>query len=338
MAASLKDLGERNIVRTILPRFVGGVGDDCAVLDCNTQQVIVTTDPVPEPAAKLIGGDPDPYWMGWLLVTINASDLSAAGAVPLGFLAAIEAPSETSVEDFERLLQGISECCDAEGLVYAGGNLREGGRLTAVGTAIGLCKPGKTLHRRGAEDSHVLVSVGDAGVFWQDALTLRRGGTVEDKSSSPVFRPRSQLRVMHQLAKAGVISAAIDNSDGLLPTLNQLAEANNLAVELDLDMIPTVARSNGVEPQRLWLGWGDWNVIATVPSEELGTAQKIALDCDSLATPIGRLAKGTPQVVIKKGNSVTPAPRLESERFAQDSWFARGIDAYIDMLLNVKLP
>lgn len=32
------------------------------------------------------------------------------------------------------------------------------------------------------------------------------------------------------------------------------------------------------------------------------------------------------------------APRLESERFAQDSWFGSGIQGYVDLLLGVDLP
>jgi len=32
------------------------------------------------------------------------------------------------------------------------------------------------------------------------------------------------------------------------------------------------------------------------------------------------------------------APRLESERFAKDSWFTAGIEGYIQALLQVELP
>ena len=31
-------------------------------------------------------------------------------------------------------------------------------------------------------------------------------------------------------------------------------------------------------------------------------------------------------------------PRLESERFAADSWFKVGISAYVESLLNLPLP
>jgi len=115
----------------------------------------VTTDPVPEPAAKVLANDPDPYWMGWLLVTINASDIAASGANPIGFLAAVEAPPTLSVSDFERFFKGIAEACNAEELTFAGGNLREGVKLAAVGTAIGEIDR-KSLGRSGAKVGDII--------------------------------------------------------------------------------------------------------------------------------------------------------------------------------------
>lgn len=74
---TLIDLGERRILQTIIPRIVAGAGDDCASIELPMGQLVATTDPVPPPAAASIGKDDDPFWMGWLLVTINASDLAA---------------------------------------------------------------------------------------------------------------------------------------------------------------------------------------------------------------------------------------------------------------------
>lgn len=340
MSRTLQDLGEREIVRQILPRFSAGIGDDCAILDFMESHLVVTTDPVPEPAAKVLGGDPDPYWMGWLLVIINASDLAAAGANPQAFLAAVEAPPTISVDDFERFLLGVSEACTVEGLQYVGGNLREGNKLAAVGAAVGHCKLGKALRRSGGRAGDIIVSVGSGGIFWRDALLIRNGGTLLAKDASPLFRPRSQLRAMGLLAQEGVIAAAIDNSDGLLPALIQLGAANSLGVRLDLArlVVPGSSLELGVDPARLWLGWGDWNVIAAVHPNALDSAIKIALDEDTVVTPIGELVAGKPEVVVRRGSAAQTAPRLESERFAKDSWFASGIEAYINILLNVELP
>ena len=78
MGERLCDVGERKLLRGLIRKHCQVAGDDCAVLSVALDSVVVTTDPAPPPAAKVIGADDDPYWMGWLLVTINASDLAAS--------------------------------------------------------------------------------------------------------------------------------------------------------------------------------------------------------------------------------------------------------------------
>ena len=152
--------------------------------------------PVPEPAAHILGGDPDAFWKGWLLVTINASDLAASGACPLGFLAALEAPGELPVREFRRFIDGIRAACRAQGLNYVGGNVREGARLTGTGTSLGVCRDWAPVKRSGAQASDIVVSVGSGGLFWRDALSARRGeGGGIDRDTSPlVFTPISGAR------------------------------------------------------------------------------------------------------------------------------------------------
>lgn len=340
MREVLGDLGEREIIRRILPRFSEGIGNDCGVVDVPAGQLIATTDPVPEPAAKVIGLDPDLYWMGWLLVVINASDLAAAGARPVAFLAAIETPSSLEVAEFERLLLGIKEGCSQEGLAYIGGNLREAQKIGAVGVAFGRTEGGRVLRRTGAREGDVVISVGSGGRFWRDALLIRNGSNLRDRQSSPVFRPRSQLQAMRALNEGGAVVAAMDNSDGLLPTLQQLAEANGLVIEVDLQALPSPEGASmlSVDPVRLWLGWGDWNVVAVVRAEEVDRAARIAQGVGSIAVPIGRFVGGEPRVLLRRGTVLKAAPRLESERFAMDSWFSNGIDGYVENLLRAELP
>src|SRR5216684_1382291 len=187
---SLFDFGERRILREIIPRFVADAGDDCASVLLGSSQFVITTDPVPRPAAQVIGRDDDPYWLGWLLVTINASDIAASGARPEGFVAALDLPQKFPVPSFERLLEGIKDSCHVHALRYVGGNIREAKEVAAVGTAFG-SSPCTPLRRRGAKSGDNVVVLGTGGRFWYDAFMLRAGRNVE-KKSSPLFSPIAQ--------------------------------------------------------------------------------------------------------------------------------------------------
>ena len=339
MGERLCDVGERKLLRGLIRKHCQVAGDDCAVLSVALDSVVVTTDPAPPPAAKVIGADDDPYWMGWLLVTINASDLAASGAKPVAFVAAVDAQRDMFVYALDRFLQGVGDSCVSAGLQYAGGNLREATWFSATGTAIGECKAGRALTRRGASPGDLLVSVGRVGVFWRDALIVRNGGEVA-REGSPLYRPESQVRVMYKLAEKGLIGAAMDNSDGLLPTLEELATQNDLRIEVDLEAMRGCEEGGpkGIDPARLCLGWGDWNVVCSVAKADFRELELAAEGVGGKVIRLGSFVDAGASVILRGSRSVTEAPRLESERFASDSWFSGSVGDYIERLLTLPLP
>lgn len=335
---TLSDFGERRILSEIIPLYANGTGDDCAVLGKSNGTLVITTDPVPPPAASVIGGDEDPYWMGWLLVTINASDIAAAGARPRSFLSALELPSEWPVENLHRLLLGVKESCAAHGLSYIGGNIKEAKAVAATGIAVGECMAAP-LGRDAAAPGDIIVSIGQGGQFWSDALFVRGGGSL-DKHSSPLFKPVAQTAFVHQFSEAGLLVSAMDVSDGLIPTLRELATKSNTRFLVDLDsMVGEQVRDTSLAVGQAWLGWGDWNVISVVKRNHLNAVAELASNLGASVTPIGQVLAGHGEVRLARGNGADiEAPRLESERFARDSWITRGIDGYIQELLGLKLP
>lgn len=335
---TLSDYGERRIIREIIPRYVRGSGNDCAIIENVRGSLVFTTDPVPPPAASLIGNDDDLYWMGWLLVTINASDIAASGAKPMSFVAALDLPGELKISELERLLSGICASCEANSLRYVGGNLRESERIRAVGSAIGVSER-PPLTRQGAEAGDLVVVIGAGGRFWGDAERIRVGMAVE-KSSSPVFSPVSQAVPMYALQSSGLIKCAMDTSDGLAPALVEMSLANNLGIDVDVcklkgneDIARLVER-----PERLWFGWGDWTVVACVRQNQLGDVERCLGEVGSDYTVIGEFCGESSGVWLLNRGARVEMPRLESERFAADSWFSLGIGEYRRRLLDLKMP
>ncbi|MBN6102937.1 thiamine-monophosphate kinase [Xanthomonas sp. CFBP 8703] len=334
---TLRDIGEREIIRRFLSPLVAGLGDDCAQVRVDAGIAVLTTDPVPVPAAYVIGGDDDKYWVGWLLVVINASDLAASGCDPIGFLAALECPSAWDVHAFGRLVEGIRDACRAHKIRYLGGNLKEAEILSATGTALGLCVDRLPLTRRGATSGDLIVLIGKPPAFWRDALAVRAGDQAD--RTGPLFRPTAQNEVMAALSRQGLVKASIDNSDGLLPSLEQLALASSVSITLDLIQMRAgmTAGPADLDPVRLMLGWGDWNVVCAIDSMNFEQVRLVALSQNSNCIAIGRADSGD-QVFWGRGDHKTVVPRLESERFAKDSWFSEGIDGYVSRLMTIPIP
>jgi thiamine-monophosphate kinase len=336
--ARLSDLGERLILQEIIPKYARGTGDDCAVIPVGDGFLVATTDPVPIPAAHAIAGETDPYWMGWLLVTINASDIAASGATPSAFLAAFDMPRDWPVAQLERLMQGIKDSCVANKICYVGGNIREAEKLSAVGFGLGFSKI-KPLTRSGANCGDRLFVFGRSGVFWSDVLEFRSGRSV-DQVTSPLFRPVSQVGVIHDLHSLGLISCAMDTSDGLAPTLEELAKKNELGILVDTTKIRDASGhlTSLERPERLWMGWGDWTVVAVVKGDACDSVREFCIRKGYSSCEIGELSNDFDGVVLLDGDSSLRLGRLESERFAKDSWFQIGVGAYEKMLRGLALP
>lgn len=253
-------------------------------------------------------------------MTINASDVAASGARPEGFLAAVDLPREYPIKDFEHLLKGIQASCDANGLRYVGGNLREAITLAAVGTAFG-SSPILPLSRKGAQIGDHIIILGEGGRFWADVFRHRRGDII-DKLSSPMFSPVSQVNVVYRLHEAGLIHCAMDTSDGFAPTLEELALVNDASIEIDVSLLRRYSEGFSdiiARAERLWFGWGDWTVVAAVGHEMLPQLKQVM---DALIKPwsdVGRIVPGPTGVYLLDGSNKLRAQRLELERFAPDS-------------------
>jgi thiamine-monophosphate kinase len=349
----LDELGERRIIEEILrPRYGSHkwerFGDDCAfVADgsvVGSGYVVATTDPCPEPMAAFLGYT-DLYYRGWLLATINLSDLAAAGARPLGFLSSLVLKNDTTVQQLNRLLDGIDDCCRACGARVVGGNLKEGSKIDLTGTAIGVCNNGKGLSRVGCQNGDLVAVIGELGLFWAGTLSVMRNIRSDyDKAVllRNVLTPLPKVHVSQDIADRKLLTACLDNSDGLYPSLVQLSDLNQLQMYVRADAISYSAEVLhicsllAVDPLRLALGWGDWQLIGCCHPTNLN-ALRTASDAHGVPLHvIGEVRHGR-GVVLEYKERVAEMNPLDSQRFTRDSWFTAGLGSYVDALMNGPL-
>lgn len=337
----LGDLGERGIQETVLrPRYGGteGFGDDSAFLAKvdTPSELVATTDSCPTPVVDLLR-EPDLYNAGWLLATINLSDLAAAGAEPLGLVVNYTLPKTTTVRAFERLLDGVDDCCREHGTKVAGGDLRDGAAMQLTATAIGRCAPDSRLRRSGAKAGDHLLLVGSPGYLWAAALLETGRATLPPPARETIWerarRPMAQLHAGQVLAKAGHARVAMDVSDGLFATVRTLCEANGLGAavtgEFDLDgPVAEVAAQCGVPPFDLAETWGDWGLV--VAAEDAGQVKKTLAEEGVAAQEIGRL---TADPALTRGTA--PWRGIAQERFSASSWHGGELSTVVTEVLGL---
>jgi thiamine-monophosphate kinase len=341
----LDDLGERGIQERVLrPRYgaTEGFGDDSALLAalCTPSELVATTDSCPTPVVVDLLGEPDPYHAGWLLATINLSDLAATGAEPLGLVACYTLPKATTVREFERLLDGVDDCCAEHGTKIVGGDTRDGEAVQLTATAIGRCAPGSRLRRSGACAGDRLLLVGSPGYLWAAALVAADRATLPEPARQEVrrraCRPTAQLRAGQVLAATGLAQAAMDISDGLFATVRALCEVNGLGAAItgdyELDQpVAAVARQSGLRPFDLAQTWGDWGLIAVARAEDVDLATKALRAEGIVAQEIGVF---TADRRITMGPDTHPWHGIEQERFSDSSWHGGDLADLITTVLG----
>jgi thiamine-monophosphate kinase len=342
----LGDLGERGIqARVLRPRYHGveGFGDDSAFLAevRSPSELVATTDSCPSPLVNLLA-EPDLYHAGWLLATINLSDLAATGAEPLGLVVNYTLPKSTTVAEFERLLDGVDDCCAAHGTKVAGGDIRDGRSVQLTATAIGRCLPKSRLSRKGARAGDQLLLIGSPGFLWAAALVKSGYAALPKGETAEVWeracRPTAQLTAGQLLAKAGLARAAMDVSDGLFATVRTLCEANDVGATISTDfevdgLVADVAGQAGLRPFDLAQTWGDWGLVVAVRSEDVRLVTKTLYEEGITAREIGTL---TVDRELTLGPETAPWRGIAQERFSASSWHGGEPSTLITDMFKVR--
>ncbi len=270
--AKLSDVGERLAIQILAKIFDRGhpigLGHDCGVVDWGEDYLVITTDVV-NPRTHIPAGA-TPQQIGWYVTAVNLSDIAAAGAQALGFVAALSLPPETDTEFLKGLGQGMEECAREFGIAILGGDTKESDQMSLAGTAIGRVRKDRILLRKGARPGDAIVVTGDlgrAGLAFQQLSNT----TVRASALQSLLRPYPRLHEGMEFSESGAVTSCMDISDGLGSSLVQMAAMSGLSYVVDWDNVPVYRDAAGLAlPLRkdlaLYSG-GDYELVATVKPE-----------------------------------------------------------------------
>lgn len=224
-----------------------------------------------------------PQEAGGKALTAAASDLAAAGAVPLGFSLGLLLPPRLGKTALHGLLAGMADKARAYGMALSGGDLTRGEALglslTVWGERLDPATP--FLRRAGCRPGDRIILVGRAGLARAGLWALERGGraALADWPEAcrafldpqPLFAQGQALARLaaEQEGAAGRI-ALMDVSDGLARDLPRLLGPLGAALDYAPDLIPAEARAAapamGLDEDALFLlGGEDYALLCTCP-------------------------------------------------------------------------
>ncbi len=292
----------RRIVAELGNRAVG-LGDDCAVLAAEGDQVCLSTD------VSVEGVHFRREWLtleeiGWRSAAAALSDLAAAAALPIGLLAALVIPEDLDPEAAEQLMVGVGGAAAMSGASVLGGDLSSGGLLSLTITVVGRTE--HHLGRSGARVGDRLWVSGTLGGARSALEQWRTGeGTDPDHDARHAFaKPEPRIAEGRWLAHRGA-HALIDLSDGLAGDVRHLAAASGVGCVVNLDALPLhISTGAGAtltgQAAAVFaaIGGEDYELLAAMPESFTPEAREFAVDFGTPLTNIGVVLDGPVQFLL----------------------------------------
>lgn len=340
----LFEYGEKKIIKDLIyntfPHLNSLHGDAVNLSTSSYSSISFSTDPCPEPIISYFDKENRYYHYGFLTVVINYSDLAASGSDPIGILLSIIMPNQMTDFEFQSFLNGVKDACNYFGGKLLGGNIKDGKEFCVTGTSIGAHTCGTLFTRKGMKSGDLICTIGDLGMFWFGILQLIGGKTLEELdnySKSFLLTPRPKVRESQILAKSGFITTCMDNSDGVIGCLYELAELNNLTLHLDDEQfIPNedlakYCEKSGIDYRNLLLSFGGWDLVFACAPENVSELQNIFMQNNLSFKIIGYSTYYTGECVIyHKNNHIYRIKDFSSKRFDKHSYFSFGLTSFMD--------
>ena len=261
--------------------------DDAALLRPPPGRELVLTVDAMVAGVHFLPDDP-PDLVGRKLLRVNLSDLAAKGATPLCYLMTVSTPRGTPDDWYAGFAAGLAQDQATYGVTLLGGDTTSTpGPVSLSLTIIGHVAPGQAVHRFGAragDDIYVTGTIGDGALGLAVAQGRLTDGTgyLLDRYRLP--RPRVGLAI------AGIATASMDVSDGLVQDLGHICRTSNLGATLNAASVPLSPAARRAGPD--WLvtcltGGDDYEVLMAVPPERSVALHQAAAAIGTTVTRIG---------------------------------------------------
>lgn len=297
-----------------------GIGDDAAMVSvaegkCLTLTMDLLVESVHFPARA------PARFVAHRALAANLSDLAAMGSEPLCFTLGLILPAadEEWLGDFATGLAGLAGRFDCP---LVGGDVTHG-PLSVVIQAHGIADRDALIRRSGARPGdRVLVtgSLGDAALALPllvadsvaETAETGTGGNVDAHARALLaayYQP--EPRVAFAQEAAGLVSAGIDISDGLIGDLGHIIAASGVGARIDVDRLPYSAAAKATAQldarRRAALSGGDdYELCLTAPESALPALQEKAAALGLALTCIGEVVTGSAIALVDSdGEAVT---------------------------------
>ena len=216
-----------------------GVGEDCAAMKLDSDEIfVISTDPITGTAKDI----------GDLAVQITVNDLASAGAEPIGVMLTMLLPEDATEEELKHVMAQVESACEKNRIQVMGGHTevtRVVNQIVLSVTGVGKAKEDRLISTADVlPDMDILVTKW-VGIEGTAILAKEKEQELSARYTKPFLEAAKgldrYLSVLPEAAtavKSGVAAMHDVTEGGIFGALWEMAEASGVGLEIDLKKIP----------------------------------------------------------------------------------------------------
>lgn len=289
-----------------------GIGDDAAVVKLSGRKCLLwTTDVLVENVHFLRSPSSvsTAFMLGWKSLAVSLSDIAAMGGMPKYALVSLGLRKNENTEFVEELYRGMKKIAQKFKVEIIGGDTTRSA-ATFINTAVcGEVEKKNLMLRSGAKPGDIICvtgTCGDSAAGLKLLKTVVRPPAGETGRSSTAVRklirkhlmPVPRVREAGLIAKSGMATSMIDNSDGLVSCVRFICGASAAGAVIYENKVPLsrelagLARSRAEAVKKMCLSGGeDYELVFTVKKKFADSLKDRLMRKNVLITPIGEIKK-----------------------------------------------
>ncbi len=264
------------------------------------RQLVICADALVE-GVHFLPTDP-PETLGRKMLRVSLSDLAAMGADPLSYLMTIALPRRIDEAWLASFAAGLALDQAEFAITLLGGDTTSTpGPICLSATLLGHVAPGQALLRSGARPGDGIWVTGTIGDGVLGLLACQ--GKLADSTGFLASRyriPQPRLGVV----LAGIASAAMDVSDGLVQDLGHICAASGCAATIEAALVPlSPAARAAIEAGAAKLatclaGGDDYELLLSVPAAQTEALRSACAAASISVKRIGTISAGAGAVTV----------------------------------------